>query len=72
MQSKNPHIDVWYREEIPERFHFTQNDRIADILVAAENRWDIQRDKAHWDHVSINIYIHKSVKPKYSNLIIYI
>jgi len=42
---------VWKKEEIPGDLHYTNNDRITDILLNADNRWDIEKSKAHWENV---------------------
>ena len=42
-------MDVWYREEIPEDFHYQNSDRIPEIFVSAADRWNIQRSKAAWE-----------------------
>ncbi len=36
---KAKHINVWKKEEIPERFHLKQNERVSNIVVVADSAW---------------------------------
>ncbi|MGB3507993.1 MAG: ectonucleotide pyrophosphatase/phosphodiesterase [Microcoleaceae cyanobacterium] len=37
----NPHFKVYYKEDIPERFHFRNHHRITPIIGIAEEGWSI-------------------------------
>jgi predicted AlkP superfamily pyrophosphatase or phosphodiesterase len=37
----NPHLTVYYKEDISERFHFRNNDRITPIIGIADEGWSI-------------------------------
>ena len=34
-----PHCNVYYRQDIPDRWHYKNHDRIGDILVVADKGW---------------------------------
>jgi alkaline phosphatase D len=38
---KNEHIQVWYRDSIPDRLHYGTNTRTYDITVVAKPYWSI-------------------------------
>jgi len=41
------HVECWRKEDMPKRFRFGSNPRIAPIICLADNGWDITtRDKA--------------------------
>lgn len=42
-----PQIQVYRREEMPERFHYNQGDRIPPILLLADDHWSIEQ-KTGW------------------------
>ena len=44
---------VWKKEEIPEELHYTNSDRIPDLFLSADNRWDILLTQNDWDKVNI-------------------
>jgi hypothetical protein len=37
----NPHLAVYYKEDIPERLHFRNNNRITPIIGIADEGWSI-------------------------------
>jgi predicted AlkP superfamily pyrophosphatase or phosphodiesterase len=37
----HPHLSVYRKEEIPERFHYRSNSRIAPIIAIADEGWSI-------------------------------
>lgn len=37
----NPHLAVYYKEDIPERLHFQNNNRITPIIGIADEGWSI-------------------------------
>ncbi len=39
--SKAPHLQVYWKEEIPDRWHYRNHYRVKDILVVAEEGWSI-------------------------------
>lgn len=47
----HPHLQVYHRSEIPERFHYRRGRNIADILALADEGWSITS--------------HETVKPRY-------
>jgi predicted AlkP superfamily pyrophosphatase or phosphodiesterase len=40
---KMPHVKVYRREEMPERYHYGSNPRIGDLVVVADCGWTISR-----------------------------
>ena len=40
-----PHITVWKREDIPHKYFYTYNRRILDMLIVADNSWQICANK---------------------------
>lgn len=49
--SKVPHLQVYWKEEIPERWHYRNHYRVKDLLVVAEEGWsilDINRPNAEY------------------------
>jgi predicted AlkP superfamily pyrophosphatase or phosphodiesterase len=36
-----PHISVYLKDEIPERLHYKNNNRIKDLLLIADEGWSI-------------------------------
>ncbi|KAI1897216.1 hypothetical protein AGOR_G00080950 [Albula goreensis] len=46
LANANPHLHVYKREEIPERFHYMHNDRIMPIIIEAEEGWTVVRNKS--------------------------
>ncbi len=38
---KAPHLQVYWKNEIPEHWHYRDNKRIKDMLVVAEDGWSI-------------------------------
>lgn len=46
-------MEVWKKEEIPEDLHYSNNDRITDIFLSADNRWDILMSKKEWEKVCL-------------------
>ncbi|HKX28086.1 MAG TPA: alkaline phosphatase family protein, partial [Blastocatellia bacterium] len=44
LKSKSPpHVSVYRKAEIPERFHYRESRRIGEIVVVAEEGWTISR-----------------------------
>lgn len=43
-------LDVWYREDIPTELHYSENNRIPDIVLNAENHYSILFNKTQWDN----------------------
>lgn len=41
LRGKNPHLDVWRRDSIPERFHYRNNPRIPPVLALARVGWSV-------------------------------
>jgi predicted AlkP superfamily pyrophosphatase or phosphodiesterase len=39
----HPHLKVYRKEEIPERFHYRENRRIAPILAMADEGWQVRK-----------------------------
>jgi len=35
------HIQVWKKEEVPERLHFSRSERIKDFVVVADDGWSL-------------------------------
>ncbi len=40
---KQPHLQVWKKQDVPTRFHYRHNQRIGDIVVLADSSWSISR-----------------------------
>ncbi len=50
---KAPHLQVYWKNEIPERWHYRDNYRIKDMLLVAEEGWSIlNKDKPEAGHYS--------------------
>jgi predicted AlkP superfamily pyrophosphatase or phosphodiesterase len=41
LTGKNPHLSVWRRDSIPERFHYRSNPRIPPVVVLAAPGWSV-------------------------------
>jgi len=41
LKCKNPHIDVFLKENLPKRLHYTDSRRIGQVIVIAEDSWQI-------------------------------
>ncbi|HKE90950.1 MAG TPA: ectonucleotide pyrophosphatase/phosphodiesterase [Gemmatimonadales bacterium] len=41
LAGKNPHLSVWRRDSIPERFHYRANSRIPPVVVLAAPGWSV-------------------------------
>jgi len=41
LDGAHPHMKVWRREDIPERYHFDQHHRVPDVLAEADTEWMI-------------------------------
>ena len=41
----HPHMTVYKKEDIPERYHYTHNRRITPILAVADEGWQITSDR---------------------------
>ncbi|XP_078097080.1 ectonucleotide pyrophosphatase/phosphodiesterase family member 7 [Mustelus asterias] len=41
LKNAHPHLNVYKKEEFPERFHYSKNDRILPILVYGDNGYNI-------------------------------
>ncbi len=39
--SHEPHLKVWHKSELPERYHYGSNQRIPELIVEAERGWGI-------------------------------
>ena len=39
---KNPNLEVYYKEEVPERYHYKHNDRIGPIVVACKEGYSMK------------------------------
>lgn len=39
----HPHLKVYRKEQIPERFHYRENRRIAPILAMADEGWQVRK-----------------------------
>ncbi|WP_196886654.1 ectonucleotide pyrophosphatase/phosphodiesterase [Aureivirga sp. CE67] len=39
LKDANPHMDVYLKEEVPERLHYSNHPYIADIITVAEEGW---------------------------------
>ena len=48
-------LDVWYREDIPTELHYSDNNRIPDIVLNAENHYSILFNKTQWDHFHLMV-----------------
>jgi predicted AlkP superfamily pyrophosphatase or phosphodiesterase len=46
LRGKHPHLAVWRKEEIPERFHYRDNRRIAPIIALADPGWSLSLRRA--------------------------
>ncbi|CDS43587.1 ectonucleotide pyrophosphatase:phosphodiesterase [Echinococcus multilocularis] len=44
-----PHLNVYYKDDIPERYHFKNNYRIAPIYAIADNGWLISTQKGGYN-----------------------
>lgn len=42
LMGKHPHFECWRKSEIPARFHFGTNPRIAPIFCLADSGWEIE------------------------------
>ncbi len=42
-----PHVQVYLREETPERLHYRHNDRIPPVVLMADDHWNIE-SKVGW------------------------
>jgi predicted AlkP superfamily pyrophosphatase or phosphodiesterase len=42
-----PHLQVYLREEMPERLHYRRSDRIPPVVLLADDGWNIE-SKAGW------------------------
>lgn len=42
--SRAEHMDVYRRQDVPERFHYSNNPRILDIVAIADEHWTIVRN----------------------------
>jgi predicted AlkP superfamily pyrophosphatase or phosphodiesterase len=42
-----PQLQVYLREEVPERFHYRDNPRIPPVVLIADNHWNIE-SKVGW------------------------
>ncbi|XP_042122642.1 bis(5'-adenosyl)-triphosphatase ENPP4 isoform X2 [Peromyscus maniculatus bairdii] len=42
----SPHMTVYLKEEIPDRFHYQHNDRIQPIILVADEGWTIVLNKS--------------------------
>jgi len=48
IRARNPaHIQVYLREEVPERLHYRNNPRIPPVVIMADDHWNIE-SKAGW------------------------
>ena len=46
LHNANPHLQVYRKGEVPARFHYTDNPRIAPLVLIADGGWSItRRDK---------------------------
>ncbi|RWS05518.1 ectonucleotide pyrophosphatase/phosphodiesterase family member 5-like protein [Dinothrombium tinctorium] len=43
LKDANPHLKVYYKEDIPERYHYKHNSRIMPIIAVADEGYLIQR-----------------------------
>ena len=43
LQDVNPHIKVYRREDVPARFHFSSHRRIPEVVLIADEGWQIER-----------------------------
>jgi predicted AlkP superfamily pyrophosphatase or phosphodiesterase len=46
LRGKHPHLAVWRKAEVPERFHYRDNRRIAPILALADPGWSLTLRRA--------------------------
>ena len=46
LRGKHPHLAVWRTAEVPERFHYRDNRRIAPILALADPGWSLTLRRA--------------------------
>lgn len=46
LAGKNPHLSVWRRDSIPQRFHYRANPRIPPVLVLGAPGWSIARRRS--------------------------
>lgn len=46
LAGKNPHLMVWRRDSIPERFHYRASPRIPPVLALAVPGWSISRRRS--------------------------
>jgi predicted AlkP superfamily pyrophosphatase or phosphodiesterase len=59
IRAKNiPHLQVYLREEVPERFHYRDNPRIPPVVLMADEGWNIET-KLGWPKLAPN-YDHGS------------
>lgn len=42
-----PHLQVYLRDELPARFHYSGNDRIPAVMLVADDQWSIEQ-RAGW------------------------
>lgn len=48
IRAKNiPHLQVYLREEVPARLHYSQGDRIPPVVLMADDGWNIE-SKTGW------------------------
>ncbi|XP_053459275.1 bis(5'-adenosyl)-triphosphatase ENPP4 isoform X2 [Nycticebus coucang] len=46
MKSCHPHMNVYLKEDIPNRFYYQHNDRIQPIILVADEGWTIVLNKS--------------------------
>ncbi|NXS52133.1 ENPP4 triphosphatase, partial [Brachypteracias leptosomus] len=46
LKTCSPHMQVYLKEEIPERFHYRQNKRIQPIILVADEGWTIVQNES--------------------------
>ena len=42
---KAPHINVWWKKDLPERWHLGSSPRVLNLVVVADNGWQLKWDR---------------------------
>ncbi|KAL5970440.1 Bis 5'-adenosyl triphosphatase enpp4 [Taenia solium] len=49
------HLNVYYKEDIPDRYHFKKNPRVPPVFAIADNGWLISTQKGGYNDFDISI-----------------
>jgi predicted AlkP superfamily pyrophosphatase or phosphodiesterase len=58
-EKDHPHMQVWLKENFPEKYHYRNNRRIAPILVTDDEGWTLVNDPKifKWTHKGTHGYL---------------